>query len=67
MSDLYHTMPMHESYPSIGANATDDGREVILSFTNYPCSALMTVPMGTALELANKIIRIANERIKVAA
>ena len=66
MSDLYHTMPLHESFPQIGANATDDN-EVILTFTNYPCSAMMTVPIGTAIELANKILRIANERIKVAA
>lgn len=66
MIDVYHTMPLHESYPQIGANPTDDG-EVILSFTNYPCSALMTVPMGAAIELANKILRIANERVKDAA
>ena len=66
MNDLYHSMPLHESYPQIGANATDDG-EVILTFTSYPCNAMMTVPLGTAIELANKIPRIANERTRAAA
>ena len=66
MNDLYHSMPLNENFPNIGANPTDDG-EVILTFTSYPCNAMMTVPLVTAIELANKILRIANERIKEAA
>ena len=66
MNDLYHSMPLNENFPSIGANATDDGH-VLMTFTSYPCSAMMSVPLGTAIELANKILRIANERIKAAA
>ena len=57
--DLGHT----ETFPTIGANATGEG-DVILSFSSYPASSTMCVPLSVAIELANKILSIANGHIQ---
>jgi hypothetical protein len=48
-------------YPSIGANETD-GKEVILTFNCYPLSSMMNIPLYKAIELAEKIMWIANNQ-----
>jgi hypothetical protein len=50
-------------YPTIGANKSDDN-DVILTFNCYPLSSMMSVPLSKAVELAEKIMWIANNQTK---
>lgn len=54
------------SQASIAAHETDDG-QILLSLTCYPMSGLFSIPMETAIKLANDILAQARGEIKEAA
>lgn len=65
--ELYIDLGKTECFPTIGANGTDDNERVILTFNVYPASSIMSVSLEAAVELANKIYWIADQKKKEAA
>ena len=55
-----------DSHASIAAHETDDG-QILLAFTSYPLSGLFSVPMETAVKLAEDILAQARGELKEAA
>lgn len=49
-----------DSWPNIGAQLMHDG-EVLLTFESYPASAMMSVPLNVAVDLARHILDLKKE------
>lgn len=49
-----------ENFPNIGAQLMDDG-DVLLTFQSYPASAMMSVPLNVAVDLARHILDLKKE------
>lgn len=49
-----------ENFPNIGAQLMDDG-DVLLTFQSYPASAMMSVPLNAAVDLARHILDLKKE------
>lgn len=62
-NDLYIDLGKTECFPTIGANETDNNERVILTFNVYPSTAMMEVPLWSAVQLAEKILWIANQKM----
>lgn len=62
----YIDMGARDCYPSCGASDLEDG-EILITLSNYPTTASMAIPMDVAVELATRIMCIANNQQKKAA
>ena len=51
-----------ETYPTINAIGLDDG-DVLMTWTCYPASSQMAIPMEAAIELATNILILANKKV----
>ena len=63
MNKTYIDLGHKDVFPTIGAIPTEDG-ELLITFQSYPASSTMCVPISVAIELANKILNIANGHIQ---
>lgn len=59
-------VPMRECFPVARVVDLEDG-DILICLDNYPLSTSMCVSAADAVELATKILCIANKRIKEAA
>ena len=62
----YIDMGHQECRPSCGVSDMEDG-DVLISLNNYPLTTTMSMPMDVAVELATRIMCIANNQQKKAA
>ena len=61
MSKTININPI-ETWPTINAIGLDGG-EVLMTWTCYPGSAQMAIPMSAAIELATNILILANKKV----
>jgi hypothetical protein len=56
------TLKSLETWPTINAIGLEDG-DVLMTWTCYPGSAQMAIPMEAAIELATNILILANKKV----
>jgi len=56
------TLKSLETWPTINAIDLDSG-EVLMTWSCYPGSAQMAIPMNAAIELATNILILANKKV----